>query len=47
MRKYLEYLAMIATTCGIISGAAIFSWNMWAIPATGKFQEKRYGMENK
>jgi hypothetical protein len=36
MKKYLEYLVLIASTCTIIGGAAAFSWKTWGVPEIKK-----------
>lgn len=36
MKKYLEYLILIASTCTIIAGAAAFSWKTWGVPEINK-----------
>ena len=39
MKRFVEYLIMTGTICGILGSAAVFSWHTWAMPQVNKSQE--------
>ena len=39
MKKFIEYLIMTGTICGILGGTAVVCWHTWAMPQVLKSQE--------